>query len=489
MLRLPRGDAGAPSTLLAIGSVVGASVASRFLRVVKSLAVARLLAPEAYGVSTALAVVLLYAQLLDLGSSVAAFRDLAAAAGKGDKEGVRRAAAWMSALKLAPAAVVAAGAIMGLALPGVSPPLRLGLLALPAIAVSSTLLSQALLYLQATGAVRDLSRATVIAAVCDLVVCVGLTSIGALPGLLAGTALSPVLPLAWAAARGALVRPAAVPRSVLGAYLRTGLPLAALTFLDLSLVSIDQLVVLALLSVRDLGLYNIALVGPEAIRTLGAAAGAVLGPRLLREHARSGGRIEAIRVHTLVPVRLYASALPLPIALLGIGGSYAVARFYAPYVDAVAPMLVLLVAIDFLVVTGGVTTFLFAIDRHQRNLLILAPALCLNVAVDVVLIRAGWGLMAVAIGSLATYASYALVVLWYVSGHFALGRGERLRFLAGAVLPGAFLGLVLAALAWLLPFRESLAKAAAAGALSLLLFAPLALRALRLARRLDGAGP
>jgi hypothetical protein len=96
--------------------------------------------------------------------------------------------------------------------------------------------------------------------------------------------------------------------------------------------------------------------------------------------------------------------------------------------------------------------------------------------------------MAVAVGSLVTYASYALAVLWYVSGHFALGRGRRLRFLAEALVPGGVLGLVLTALGWLLPFRESLARAAAAGAFATLLFGPLALRALRLARRLDQAG-
>jgi hypothetical protein len=54
------------------------------------------------------------------------------------------------------------------------------------------------------------------------------------------------------------------------------------------------------------------------------------------------------------------------------------------------------------------------------------------VAIDLVLLRLGWGLMAIAAGSLVTYFLYAAAVLWYVSGHFDLGRGARLRFLRGA---------------------------------------------------------
>jgi O-antigen/teichoic acid export membrane protein len=481
----PPSAAGSPSTLFAIGTVVAASVASRLFRVAKALAVARLLAPEDYGVSAAIALVLAYAQFLDLGSSVAAFRDLTSAVGRGDGDRGARAAGWMGALKLAGALPVAVGGLAGSFWPGLAPAVRLGLVALPAIAVSSTLLNLVLLHLQALGHSARFSRATTIAAASDLVLCVGFTWLWALPGLLAATALSPVFVLGWAVARGALAAPRPVPGGVLRGYLVAGLPLAALNILDFSLVCVDQLVVLTLLSVRDLGLYNVALVAPEAIRTLGTAAGMVLGPRLLREYARSGGRVAAIEPHTLLPVQLYASALPLPTALLWIVGSSLVARFYVPYAGALRPMLVLLVAINFLVVLGGVTTFLFAIDRHSRNLVILGPAVCFNVAVDVLLIRAGGGLMAVAVGSLLTYFLYALAVLWYVAGHFELGRAGHLRFLAGALLPGIGLGLGLLLLDRLLPDRASWEAVALACALAAALFAPLAGRALRLARRLD----
>lgn len=485
----PLPDTGEPSTLLAIGSVVGASVSGRFLRFVKTLAVARLLSPDSYGVFVAVAVLLTYAQFLDLGSSSAAFRDLTAAVGRGDDGEARRASGRMGTLKLAAAALFGGGALVVSFWPGLPGPLRHGLIALPAMALSSTLLTQALLHLQAHGRAAEYSRATVLAAAADLVLCVGLTAAWSLPGLLAASALSPLLALVWAARRGVLVPPRAVPPRLLGQYLRTGIPLATLALLDLSLLSVDQIVVMTFLSLRDLGLYNIAFALPEGVRTLGAAAAAVLGPRLLREHARSGASLAAIRRHTLQPVLLYANALPLVIGLLWIGGGYALVHLYPAYAGALRPLQILLVASDFLVVLGGVTTFLFAIDKHPRNLLILAPAVCFNVAIDLLLLRLGFRLEAIAMGSLVTYFGYACALLWYVSAHFDMRRPERLEFLAGALLPGIGLGLVMSLFERFVDYRGSLAATAGAAALVALLTVPLAWRSLGLARRLDDPEP
>lgn len=477
--------AGAPSTLAAIGNVVGASVAGRFLRFVKVLAVARLLSPESYGAFAALTVLINYAQFLELGGSTAAFRDLAAALGRGDAREAGRAASRMATLKLAAALLLGAGALAAAFWPGVPPPLRQGLLALPAIAISSALLNQALLQLQAEGRAREYGRVTVAAALSDLALCAGLTAAWGLPGLLAASAVSPLGALVWAWRQRALATPAALGTGVLGRYLRTGLPLVAIALVDQSLLSVDQLLVMGFLSLRHLGLYNVAFVLAEAVRTLGTAAATVLGPRLLREHARAGGRIEALRLHTLQPVIVYARALPLPLALLWIGGGYALTRFYPAYAEAVRPMQLLLLGAGFLVVLGGVTTFLFAIDRHPRNLLFVTPALALNVVIDLALLRLGWGLLAIATGSLVTYFVYAASVLWYVCGYFDTGGARRARFLVAALGPGVALGLGLAVLERYVPYRDSLTATLLLCALCAGGAAPLAASAGRLARGLD----
>jgi hypothetical protein len=152
-------------------------------------------------------------------------------------------------------------------------------------------------------------------------------------------------------------------------------------------------------------------------------------------------------------------------------------------------MQVLLLAFYFLVVNGGVTTFLFAINKHRRNLLILVPALVFNVVIDIALIRAGWGLLAVAMGSLATYILYSLIHLSYVASHFGLARAQWMRFYAGVFLPPVYLALIMTAIERLFDYHASLLSAALACLVAALLLSPLAVRGLSIARSLEAASP
>jgi O-antigen/teichoic acid export membrane protein len=481
----PEPGPGEPATLPAIGSVVGATVGGRFLRFAKTLAVARLLSPDSYGVFAALTVLFNYAQFLELGTSTAAFRDFASAVGRGDKGEAWRGAGRMASLKLAATVLLGVGAIAASFGPGVSNELRQGLLALPAIALSATLLSQALQHLQAEGRSGAYGGVTILAAAFDLVLCVGLTAAWGLAGLLAGAALAPLPALAWAARRRALAPPRAPAGPVLRAYLKTGLPLAGLALAEQSLLSVDQVLVMALLSLRELGLYNVAFVLAEAVRTLGVAAAAVLGPRLLREYARAGSGPQAVRRHTLNPVLAYANLLPVLIGPLWIAASFGVVRFFAAYAEAVGPMQTLLLATSFFVVLSGVTTFLFAIDKHPWNFTMIVPALVLKVIVAVSLLRLGWGLEGIAAASLVAYLGYAIAVLWYVTGHFSMARSARCAFLARAFLPLAVAGTGLWLIERHVPYRASLTATAATAAAVAALAGLLVPRALRYARQLD----
>jgi O-antigen/teichoic acid export membrane protein len=487
MARMRRWFLGSP-TLLALGQVVGASVASRLLRLVKVLAVARLLSPDSYGVFGAVVALVTYAQFLDLGTASAAYRDLASAAGRRDEHEMRLAAGRMATVKLAGTVLLGAVALALAWWPGLRPDLRPALLALPAIAVSWALQWLLLQQLQAEGRIAEYSRATAWIAGADLLLCVGMTALWSLPGLLVASALAPLPALAWAVRHGALALPRAVPRETLARYLRSGLPLAGLTMVDQTLLSLDQLLIMSLLSVRALGLYNVALVPAEALRTLALAGGAVFGPRLLREYARVGSLHSAIRVHALNPPLLYAAVLPVLSGPLWILLSYGLVSAYPAYAEALLPMHLLIVGANFIVVVNGVTSFLFAIDRHARNFYILVPAVCLNVALDLVLLRRGLGLTAIAVGSLVTYFVYAAAHLAYVTSHFEPSARGRLGYLTRALLPTIAFGTAMSIVERLVDYRHSLALAVATAAGVGLVCAPAALHALRLARQLDEAG-
>jgi O-antigen/teichoic acid export membrane protein len=471
-------------TTLAIGRVLGAASWARVLSVARGLIIAKILPPSLYGTSAAVAIILAYARYTDLGTSAAAARDLASATGRGDQEAAARTARWMGGFTLGSMLLTATGCFAVSYWSPLDPHLRLALRFFPPIGLATASLAFIMLQWQARGRIRNFSHGTAIAAVADLLASVTLTLLWGLPGLLAAMALAPTIAAIWAIHRGDLQAPSLAPLASARRYLSIGWPLVALGLIDHNLIYIDHIIVLAFFSVRELGVYNVALIATEAVRMVGIAGGVVLGPRLIREYAGSGANLRVIRAHTLLPVQLYAAFVPFVVAGLWIAASHLLPRFYPLYADSLLPMRVLLVSFNFLVVTGGVTTFLFALDKHRRNLFILVPALFFNVAADVLLIHLGWGLLAIAVGSFLTYLLYAAVVLSYVADHFELTTKEWLAFHLGAFLPGGYLMLTLLFLeSWV--NYQSAAMTGAAGVVELVLLAPLALRGVLIARRLD----
>jgi O-antigen/teichoic acid export membrane protein len=459
-------------TLIAVGNVLSASMVARALTVAKGLVVAKLVAPEIYAVSGVISIILAYAQYADLGTSNAALRNMTEAIGRSDDKEATRSAAWLGGLKLASIVVVALGALAFSRWPGLDASLRLGLTVLPAIALPTAMQTVILLQWQAHSRIKDFSRATRIAAALDFVFSVSLTWVWGLPGLLAAAALAPALVLAWSALRGPVVWPSLPPVAVLRRYTAVGAPFIALALIDHNLIYVDQLIVLRYFTLHDLGVYNIALIATEAVRIVGIATGVVIGPRLIRELASVGGEVRAIRDRTLRPVKLHACFVPFLVTGLWFAGGYFITGFYPRYVDSVRPMQILLLAFYFLVINGGVTTFLFAINKHGRNLLIIIPALLFNIVIDILLIEAGWGLLAIAVGSLITYILYLVVHLAYVVSHFELSGREWTMFYGSLLLPSVNLICALVVVERWVDYTSSLMSAVIACLLATVLLLP-----------------
>jgi O-antigen/teichoic acid export membrane protein len=473
--------AGRTGTASALVSVTAASVLSRGFALIRGVVTARLLPPELYGTATLVSALNGYAQYADLGSSSVAFRELTAAVGTGTDVEVK--SRWLFTFKITS---MLAAAVVSLVAAGLTRDagIRTALLAFPVIGLAAALFWVLLVQAQARGRMHEFSRATALSSIADLVLGIGGTYLFGLPGLLAAFALSPAIAGAWLLSRGHFSGPGRVPAAAVRSYVWTGLPLVVLGFLDHNLVYVDHLVVLGFFGVRELGIYNVALIASDAVRVIGTAVGAVIGPRLIQDHARSGS-VQAIREHTLLPVHLLACVTPFAIAVVWLGAGYAVPRLYPAYVETLPALRILLIATYLLVCTGGVTTFLFALNKHRRNLLILTPVLALNVVVDVVLVKAGLGIEGVALGSGITYLVYAIVHLWYVARHFGPTAGEWTRFYLGVFVPGAWTAAVLLTIDATVASSTSAPHALAAIVLAVLALAPLGLRGWRLVRRLD----
>ncbi|MEW6131438.1 MAG: hypothetical protein AB1757_30700 [Acidobacteriota bacterium] len=463
-------------TIAAFGRVLSASITAKIFTVARGLIIAKLVAPEVFGISGTIAIILAYAQYADLGTSNAASREITEALGKGEPQDAKRAASWLSGLKLISIAAVTLVVLAISRLPHLEPSMRLSLTVFPAIAFPSIILNIVLTQWYAQSRTKEFSRATTIAAATDFALGVTLTWIWGLTGLLTASALAPAATFVWSLTNGNITFPALPPIKVIKRYLIIGLPFIALALIDHNLIYIDQLIVLRYFSVREVGLYNIALMATEVVRMISIATGVVVGPRLIREYAQSGGNIESIREITFKPIRLHALIVPFAIAGLWIIGGFLITRFYPKYIESLRPMHILLLAFYFLVVNAGVTTFLFAINKHYRNLYIITPSLIFNVIIDLVLIRLGYGILSIALGSLLTYILYSMTHIGYVISHFRMALKEKVGFYGEWLFPIIYLSMVLFIVEKFFTYRSSAQGAIIAFLVSYFLLIPLAIR-------------
>ena len=386
-------------------------------QVVRGLVLAGLLGPAGLGVLALVAMVVSYAQYSDLGMGQAVGREIPLARGQRDACAAD-AWAWHGyAGKLSTALLAGLGVLAWTLLVG--PPrdatVRFGLiLAFPIIVLQAVVMVQQSV-MMANRLFVAASVSSVVAAGLSLVFGI----VGAVLAGVQGVFVSQVVALALAVCAGAILgglpRASRIERHRLAVLVKVGLPLALLTLLGSNLVWVDQLVVASLFDRSALGLYTLVLYAGSAMYLLPTALAAVVSPRLI---ARFGERGEAgaIAGHTWKPVDILSVLLPWEVAAVWVLGPVVIDVFLPEYSSIIAPLRLYAVGMFFLSLTLGVSSVLVALNKHRYNLPIVGLALTLNVALDLVFVSAwGWGLWAVALGSMTTYAAY-----WM--GHMTLVR-------------------------------------------------------------------
>jgi O-antigen/teichoic acid export membrane protein len=220
-----------------------------------------------------------------------------------------------------------------------------------------------------------------------------------------------------------------------------GLPLAALMFMSLNLVSVDQLMIVTLLDTTALGIYALVLYTGSALYLLpGAVIGAV-GPRLLKRYGQLP-TVDSIRLLTWIPIDAMAAVMPLLCVAAWITVPAVIVRLLPAFSAAIGPVRVYSLGAAFLGINLAASTTLLALNKHRYNVPILLSSIVLNVLLDIVFVP--WlhlGLNGIALGSAISYFMYWMAHMCLVRRFF----GQSLPLAILANLASAWPALVLAA--------------------------------------------
>jgi O-antigen/teichoic acid export membrane protein len=421
------------------------------LTVVRGLVFASILGPASYGVWGFLATIQNMSVYADLGVGQVVARDLPRTLANGDRERARTlitlARVWTSTACL----------LLGVVLVALWPLLGWPQAAGWPVLVPAVLCGMGLYTTAGTveGSSKAFRRLALIVTVAGILALAGGVA-GSLALGVTGLAVSQAVVYGGAGALAVALRPGMAKLAELGHEWRTAVREGwrlLLPSLGLQVfVSVDVLIVAWAFQPSALGLYSVALLGSGMVAgVLASGVASVFGPHLLGETTSSGGDAPSAMVWG--PAAALAVVLAPACAIAALLTPFVLGLLLPKYTGAATPAVVLLAAAYCLHSQFGFSKTFVAIGRPAATLPLYAVLTPVNVAVDLLLIRQGLGLLAVAAGSL-------LVNVLFLASHEALvayrvSRGRRqyaqmVATFAAAGLPVAAAASVLGytALAW-----------------------------------------
>lgn len=432
------------ASLQAAGSYVATAAI-----LVRGAVLARLLGPAGIGTIATVGLVITYAQYSDLGIVNALTRMIPLSLGEGKEEDADRWALYGLVAKVAGGLAVGAAVVGYVALRWDVLPeaLRFGLLTASAVLTLQGVTTAQQIVLR--GRQRFGRASTLVAAIALLNLVAGIAGAvvagvtGVFVGQLAAFVVATAIGFALTGKPGRHRLAWGETKTLAG----IGFPVTVLAFVNYNLIYLDQVVILSFLDRVALGVYTIVLYAGAALFLLPTVVATTVSPRLLRRYGETK-ELQSISEMTWQPVRFLSLVLPLAVLGAAVVVPAAIELLLPEYVGAIQPLRIYLVGMFFLSLNLGVSDTLLALNKHRRNIPILAGAVALNVGADVVLVGvADLGLTGVALGSAITYAAYWLASSTLVRWMYDPRVGAAIAYNLRRGVPGFVLAGV-ALLAW-----------------------------------------
>jgi Na+-driven multidrug efflux pump len=90
---------------------------------------------------------------------------------------------------------------------------------------------------------------------------------------------------------------------------------------------------------------------------------------------------------------------------------FLVDRYIPEYRLGIEPARILLVGLGFIPLAGGVGNLLNTVGKQGYYLAVHAGAIFINLCLDILFVKLGWGLNGVALGAAISYALYAIILI------------------------------------------------------------------------------
>jgi O-antigen/teichoic acid export membrane protein len=199
--------------------------------------------------------------------------------------------------------------------------------------------------------------------------------------------------------------------------LKIGFPLMILFVLLMLLNSADRTLILAMMSEKELGYFGIATVATGVITTIPNAVHNVTVAPVMEKLGRTNNSL-SIKSYFTDPMFIMAYFLPVIISCIYFAIHLPIEYYLYKYTPSISVVKIMMIGVYFEAVASPSLSISLAFNKQMRLICIVIPMVALNFGLNYILIKLGWGINGVAMGTSITFFAYFCVLLYFASVQF-----------------------------------------------------------------------
>jgi len=355
----------------------------------------KLLSPQSFGLWSLLVVIPDYSSYLQLGSRDYMRFEIPRLEALGDEKAIQEIEASVFWGALLPNLGVALALLVLSVVSNFATEVRVGLVSVAIFVVLNTIYVHGLTLMRGRQMFRDLSHLIYFFNTTQFILCVLLIYFFEIYGLFIALPINLTLALLFLRTRCSIFPSGRFSRKVYFEMICRGFPLTVLSFMMTLMMTSGRLLIASCLTTKEVGYY--------ALATL------ALSGMLNMEKADSLHNEEVLDRYLYQPLVLNACYLPLILGPLYFLLPALIEWILPRYVQGIVPLQIIILGFYFLATFYPLRGFVVALRLQTRAALLASLAVLINVGLSFAALKAGFGIIGVAI---ANSASYALLLIF-----------------------------------------------------------------------------
>ncbi len=291
-----------------------------------------------------------------------------------------------------------------------------------------------------------LSRLNLLSALVEVTACVGLVMIWGIQGVILGLTLTFLLGGIYIRKKSMLRFPLHlkwIKFRELRRLLKIGIPLILYDSLRMVFLSVDKIMIIALLGYTQLGLYSVATMAFNFLMPLPKSIFNVIAPRFYEAFGKTEN-IESMKKYLIEPTIVVGYLFSI---LIGIGVIFLIPMIFhilPQYRDGIQAVTILLISSFFYSIIFMWGFFLIAMHKQMKMVYFNLIAVILSIGLNLFFVKGlHWGIAGIAVGTSITYAVLSTIFITYVYSFYTNSIKDHLKLLLQCYFPAFWGGVLL----------------------------------------------